>query len=275
MLVVSAIASVQLGSAVAATLFADIGPAGAVLLRLLFGAVVVLALWRPRLRGRSRRELALGVAFGLILACMNLSFYEAIHRIPLGIAVTIEFIGPLGVAVAGSRRPIDLLWVGLAAAGIVALARGQTHGLDALGAALAFLAGCLWAAYILVNARVGRAFERGTGLALALCVALVVTLPVGIIAGGRQLLEPRSLALGAAIGILSSAIPYSFEIEALRRIAPPVFGVLMSLEPAFAAIAGLIVLDQGLSAKAVAGIVLVVCASIGASRRSREAPVAV
>ena len=274
-LVVSAIASVQLGSAVAATLFAQIGPAGAVLLRLFFGAVVVVALWRPRLRGRSRRELAIAVGFGLVLASMNLSFYEAIHRIPLGIAVTIEFIGPLAVAVGGSRRLIDVLWVALAAAGIVALARGQTHGLDALGAGLAVLAGCLWAAYILLNARVGRAFERGTGLALALCVALLVTAPVGLIAGGRHLFDPRSLALGAAIGILSSAIPYSFEIEALRRIAPSVFGVLMSLEPAFAAVAGLIVLDQALSARAVGGIVLVVCASIGASRRSRGAPVAV
>jgi inner membrane transporter RhtA len=264
-----------MGSAIAATLFAQTGPAGAVLLRLLFGTIVVLALWKPRLRGRSGSELAVAAAFGLVLAGMNLSFYEAIHRIPLGVAVTIEFIGPLAVAIGGSRRLIDLLWIALAAGGIIALARGQTHGLDALGAALALLAGCLWAAYILLNARVGRAFERGTGLALALCVALIVTAPVGVIAGGRHLLEPRSLALGAAVGILSSAIPYSFEIEALRRIAPSVFGVLMSLEPAMAAAAGLIVLDQALSARAVAGIALVVCASIGASRRSREAPVAV
>jgi inner membrane transporter RhtA len=274
-LVVGAIASVQFGSAVAATLFAQIGPAGAVLLRLFFGTVVVVALWRPRLGGRSTREIAAAVVFGLVLAGMNLSFYEAIHRIPLGIAVTIEFIGPLGVAIGGSRRWIDLLWVALAAGGIVALARGQTHGLDALGAGLALLAGCLWAAYILVNARVGRAFERGTGLALALCVALVVTAPVGLIAGGSHLFEARSLALGAAVGMLSSAIPYSFEIEALRRIVPSVFGVFMSIEPAMAAIAGLLVLGQGLSAKAIAGIALVVSASIGASRSGREAPVAV
>jgi inner membrane transporter RhtA len=274
-LVVGAIASVQFGSAIAATLFAQIGPAGAVFLRLLFGTVVVVGLWRPRLRDRSRQELGAAVGFGLVLAGMNLSFYEAIHRIPLGIAVTIEFIGPLGVAIAGSRRRIDLVWVALAAGGIVALARGQTHGLDALGAVLALLAGCLWAAYILLNTRVGRAFERGTGLALALCVALVVTAPAGLIAGGTHLIEPRSLALGAAVGILSSAIPYSFELEALRRIVPSVFGVLMSLEPAMAAIAGLIVLGQSLSARAVVGIALVVSASVGASRRGREAPVAV
>lgn len=272
---VGAIASVQFGAAVAAKLFAQIGPGGAVLLRLLFGTIIVLALWRPRLGGRTRRDLLLAAAFGLVLAAMNLSFYHAIHRIPLGTAVTIEFIGPLGVAIGGSRRWIDLLWVALAAAGIVALTRGQTHGLDALGAALALVAGALWAAYILLNARVGRAFERGTGLALALCVALVLTFPVGVAEGGAHLIEPRSLALGAAVGMLSAAIPYSFENEALRRIRPAVFGVLMSLEPALAAIAGLIVLRQSLSAREIAGIALVVCASIGASWQSHEAPVVV
>lgn len=274
-LVVGAIASVQFGSAIAATLFAKVGPGGAVLLRLLFGAIIVAALWRPRIRGRSRRDLLLAGLFGLVLAGMNFSFYSAIHRIPLGIGVTLEFVGPLAVAVFGSRRRIDLLWVALAAAGILSLTHGQAHGLDALGAGLALLAGCLWGAYILINARVGRAFEQGTGLALALCVSLVAMIPVGIVQGGAHLLDARTLALGAAVGLLSSAIPYSFEIEALRRIAPPVFGVLMSIEPAMAAIAGLIVLGQGLSGRAIAGIALVVSASIGAARTGREAPVAV
>jgi inner membrane transporter RhtA len=275
LLVVGAIASVQFGAAVAAKLFAQIGPGGAVLLRLLFGTIIVLALWRPQLRHRTRTDLLLAAGFGLVLAGMNLSFYHAIDRIPLGIAVTIEFIGPLAVAVGGSRRWLDLVWVALAAGGIVALARGQTHALDALGAALALLAGLLWAAYILLNARVGRAFERGTGLALALCVAVVVTIPAGVIEGAGHLLDARSLALGAVVGVLSSAIPYSFELEALRRIRPAVFGVLMSLEPGMAAIAGLIVLRQSLSAREIAGIGLVVSASIGASWQSREAPVAV
>jgi inner membrane transporter RhtA len=274
-LVVGAIASVQFGSAVAATLFARVGPGGAVLLRLLSATIVLLALWRPRIRGRTRRELLLAAAFGLVLAGMNLSFYHAIRRIPLGIAVTIEFIGPLAVAVGGSRRRIDLVWVALAAAGIVALTHGQTHGLDFLGAALAFIAGCLWAAYILLNARVGRAFERGTGLALAMCVASVAALPAGVIEGGSQLFGLHALAVGAGVGMLSSAIPYSFEIEALRRIPLAVFGVLMSLEPALATLAGLIVLGQGLGVRALVGITLVVCASVGASRRARAAPVAV
>jgi inner membrane transporter RhtA len=160
----------------------------------------------------------------------------------------------------------------LAAAGILALARGQTHGLDLVGALLALVAGILWGAYILLNARVGRTFERGTGLALAMFIATVAVLPAGLIAGGARLLTPRSLALGAAVGMLSSAIPYSFENEALRRIAPSVFGVLMSLEPAMAALAGLIILGQGLGTRSVLGIALVVCASVGASRRTREAP---
>jgi inner membrane transporter RhtA len=274
-LVVGAIASVQFGSAIAATLFHRVGPAGSVLLRLVSGTIVLVALSRPRLRGRSHRELVLAAAFGLVLAAMNLSFYEAINRIPLGIAVTIEFIGPLGVAVAGSRRKLDFLWVALAAAGILALTNGSGHGIDALGVVLALTAGSLWATYILINARVGKAFPGGTGLALAMCVASVAILPIGVATGGSHLLEPRSLALGAAVGMLSSAIPYSFEIEALRRIPVSVFGVLMSIEPAMAALAGLIVLGQGLGLRALLGISLVVAASVGASRRSTEAPVAI
>lgn len=267
------ITSVQFGSAIAATLFSRIGPGGAVLLRLLSATIVLTVLWRPRLRGRPRGDLVAAVAFGLVLAGMNLTFYHAIHRIPLGVAVTIEFVGPLTVAVVGSRRPVDLLWVALAAAGILALARGQAHGLDLLGTTLALIAGALWGAYILLNARIGRTFERGTGLALAMFVATLTVLPAGVIEGGTHVFTLHALALGAAVGMLSSAIPYSFENEALRRIAPSVFGVLMSLEPAMAALAGLIVLGQSLSSRAVLGIALVVCASVGASRRSRQTTV--
>ena len=272
-LVLGAIASVQFGAAIAVTLFARIGPGGAVWLRLLGGTVILVPLWRPRWRGRSRRDLALAGLFGFVLASMNFTFYSAIHRIPLGIAVTFEFIGPLTVAIAGSRRPVDLLWVALAAAGILALTEGGVHHLDGLGVALALLAGGLWAAYILINARVGRAFEGATGLSLAMCVASLLMIPLGVAQGGSHLLEPRSLLLGGAVGLLSSAIPYSFENEALRRIDPAVFGVLMSIEPAMAALAGFIALGQGLTARAVLGIALVVIASVGAARRTREAPV--
>jgi inner membrane transporter RhtA len=273
-LVISAIASVQLGAALATTLFARVGPAGAVLLRVACASVVLVAVWPPRVRGRSRDQLLLATVFGVVLAGMNLSFYAAIHRIPLGTAVTIEFVGPLTVAVLGSRRPVDLIWIALAVLGILALTRGGAHSLDGLGVAFAGIAGALWGVYILLNERVGRVFERGTGVALSMCIASVALLPVGIAGGGGNLLEPRSLALGVIVGVLSSAIPYSFEQEALRRIKPSVFGVLMSLEPAVAALAGFIVLGQGLSGRDVLGIGLVVAASAGAFRRTSETPVA-
>jgi inner membrane transporter RhtA len=272
-LVVGAIVSIQSGAALAVTLFNRLGPGGTALLRLLSATIVLLAVWRPRPGRYSRRQLGLAAVFGLVLGGMNLSLYEAIHRIPLGIGVTIEFIGPLGVAIGGSRRRLDLVWAALAVAGILALTHGGTHGLNFAGVALAALAGCLWAAYILLNARLGRAFETGTGLALSMCVSTLLVAPFGIADGGTHLLQPRLIVLGAAVGMVSSAIPYSLEVEALRRIAPAVFGVLMSLEPAVAALAGLIVLGQGLAGRAVAGIALVVAASIGASRRTQEPPV--
>jgi inner membrane transporter RhtA len=270
---VGAIVSIQGGAALAVTLFDRLGPGGAALLRLLSATIVLLAVWRPRVRRYTRRQLALAAAFGLVLGGMNLSLYEAVHRIPLGIAVTIEFIGPLGVAIGGSRRRIDFVWVALAAAGILALTNGGTHGLNAAGVGLAALAGCLWAGYILLNARLGRAFETGTGLALAMCVSTLLVLPFGISDAGTHLFQPRLILLGTVVGMLSSAIPYSFEVEALRRLSTSVFGVLMSLEPAVAALAGLIVLGQGLGARAILGIALVVVASVGASRRTSEPPV--
>src|SRR5947209_2838651 len=270
-LVLGAIASVQFGSALAATLFSRIGPAGAVTLRLVTAAVILAAIWPPRARGRTRAELRLAVLFGLVLAGMNLSFYEALHRIPLGIAVAIEFVGPLGVALIGSRRALDVLWAALAAAGIVALTRGDVHGIDAAGVALALLAGVLWGTYIVLNARVGRTFAGSTGLALAMCAGALALLPVGIASAGARLVEPGSLLPGIAVGVLSSVIPYSFELEALRRIRTSVFGVLMSLEPAVAALAGFIALGQGMTASMVGGIALVSIASVGASRRAAPA----
>jgi inner membrane transporter RhtA len=274
-LVLGAIGSIQFGAALATTLFSRLGPAGAVTERLVTATVVLLAIWRPRLRGRSRRELLLAGLFGLILGAMNLTFYEALHRIPLGIAVTIEMVGPLAVAVVGSRRASDLLWVGLAALGILALTHGRAQGLSGLGVAFALAAGSLWGVYILVNARVGRAFAGGIGLALAMVVASVVALPFGVAQAGSRLLTVHALVIGGAVGLLSSAIPYTLEVESLRRIAAPVFGVLMSLEPAVATLAGFLVLSQGMSARALIGIALVVAASVGASRRIREQPVAV
>jgi inner membrane transporter RhtA len=272
LLVLLAVSSVQFGGAVAKSLFDEIGPAGTVFLRILFAALVLALIWRPRLAGRTRRDLSLAILFGLVLGGMNLAFYSSLDRLPLGIAVTFEFVGPLGVAVFGSRRPLDLVWVALAAAGILLLSGFGGESLDGLGVALALLAGALWAAYILISARVGQAFPGGAGLALAMLVATVPVAPVGIAAAGDELLVPWILATGAAVGILSSAIPYGLELEALRRLPVGVFGVLMSLEPAVAALAGFVVLGERLAAREVVAILLVVAASAGAARGAKLAP---
>jgi inner membrane transporter RhtA len=273
-LVMGAVASVQIGAAIATTLFDELGPAGTVLLRTGFAAVVLVLLWRPSLRGRSRVALRDAVLFGLALAGMNLTFYAALDRIPLGIAVTLEFTGPFLVAVAASRRASDLLWVALAAGGIVLLAPGIHGSLDVTGTLLALLAGAFWAAYIVLAARIGRAFSGGQGLSIAMVVATVVLLPSGIVAGGSDLGDPGLLAAGFAVAMLSSAIPYSLELEALRRLPKGTFGVLMSLEPGVAALVGLIALGQDLSANEVVAIGLVVAASAGAlSAAGTPAPV--
>jgi inner membrane transporter RhtA len=271
-LVLGAISSVQFGAAFAKTLFDEVGVGGTVFLRVLFAAIVLALIWRPRLAEHGRGDLWLAVAFGFTLGAMNLAFYSALDRIPLGIAVTFEFVGPLGVAVAASRRPLDLLWVALAAAGILLLSEFGSTDLDGLGVALALLAGGLWAAYILLSARVGRVFPGGGGLALAMVVASAMLLPVGVGDAGADLLVPWILAAGAAVAILSSAIPYSLEMEALRRMPAGVFGVLMSLEPAAGALAGLVVLSEGLAPREVVAILLVIAASAGAASQAKVAP---
>jgi inner membrane transporter RhtA len=271
-LVLIGIASVQVGAAFATKLFVHIGPGGTVLARVLFAAVVLCALWRPRPAAHTPAELRLAALFGLSLALMNLTFYEALDRIHLGIAVTLEFVGPLGVALAGSRTRVDVVWALLAAAGVALL--GGIGGARVTGVLLALAAGGFWAAYILLNARVGRAFSGGHGLAIAMAIGTVPLIGPGIADGGSNLLHPAYLVVGLAVAVLSSVVPYSLELEALRRIRPQVFGVLMSLEPAMAALAGLVVLGQGLSALDVVAIALVVVASTGATLGARgPAPV--
>jgi inner membrane transporter RhtA len=208
-------------------------------------------------------------AFGVSLAAMNWSFYSALERIPLGAAVTIEFVGPLAVAVLGSRKPLDFTWVVLAAVGILLLARGGGD-VDTVGVLLALLAGFWWAMYILMSARTGRAFPGGSGLALAMAFGSVLLLPVGIADGGSALLDPGLLAIGFGVAMLSSAIPYSLELEALRRLPPRVLGILLSLEPAMAALAGFVLLDEGLRLQDAVAIALVAAASAGASLTGAE-----
>jgi inner membrane transporter RhtA len=266
-LVLSGIASVQIGAAFAIKIFDDLGPAGTVLLRVAFAALILLAIWRPRWRTYSGSELRLAALFGLTLAFMNLSFYEALNHIHLGIAVTIEFIGPLAVVLAGTRTKLDLLWAVLAATGVVLL--GGVSGANATGVFFALIAAACWATYILVNVRVGRVFPGGDGLAIAMTIGVIPLIPFGIADAGSNLLEPRLLAVGLGVAVLSSVIPYSVEVEALRRLKPSVFGILMSLEPAMAALAGFIVIGQDLSALDVVAMALVISASIGATRHSR------
>jgi len=267
-LVLLSIVSAQLGAAIAKSLFDALGPGGTVFLRITFAALVLLFLVRPKWGGYDRTEYFVAGLFGIALAGMNFSIYLAIDRIPLGIAVTLEFVGPLGVAVAGSRRMLDLLWVVLAAAGILLLAPLGVLGgmdIDPVGVAFALLAGCLWASYILLSARTGSVFPGGTGLVIALSVGTLVLLPIGIASAGYALLDPKLLLAGFGVAMLSSAIPFSLDLEALRKIPARVFGVLMSLEPAVAALAGLVVLGERLEMRAVAAILFVTVASSGAS----------
>ncbi len=269
LLVVAAVASVQSGAAIATTLFPEVGAGGAVLLRLGIAALVLVPVTRPTLRGRGRRELALALAYGVVLAAMNFSFYLAIDRIPLGVAVTVEMVGPLAVAVVGSRTRLDLVWVGLAAAGVVLLtSAGGT--IRPSGIALAATAGAFWGGYIVLAQRVGRVFAGAGGLAIALVVSTCAVLPVGIVAGGRRLLTPDVLVKGLGVATLSSALPYSLEITALRSLSTGVFGVLMSLEPAVAAMSGLLFLGQHLLAREWVAIGCVIVASAGVTLAGRR-----
>ena len=264
-LVLVGILSVQLGAAIAKSLFGEISPTAMVWLRLVTSALVLAAIARPRLNGRSGRDWLVVLGFGASLATMNWGIYQSMARIPLGLAVTIEFIGPLTLAVLGSRRARDLVWVLLAGLG-VALLGFQRTDLDLLGVLYALLAGTAWAAYILLSASTGRRWDGFDGLAVASVVAaLGMTLPA-LLAAGTSLWDGRILLIGALVGLLSSVIPYSCELVALRSLRPAVFGILMSLEPAAAALAAIVVLREHLAPVQWLAIACVVAASIGATR---------
>ena len=267
-LVLVGILSVQFGAGVAKDLFDEISPTAMVWLRLATSVLVLGLVARPALGGRSRDDWLVVVGFGVSLGVMNWSIYQSFARIPLGVAVTIEFVGPLALAVVGSRRPRDLVWVSLAAAGVVLL--GFEGGdLDLAGVLFALLAGAAWASYILLSSQTGRRWPGLDGLTVASLVATVLLLPLAVPVGGGALLDPRILLLGAAVGLLSSVIPYSCEITALRRLSPAVFSILMSLEPAAAALAGIVVLGEFLTGWQWLAMVCVVVASVGATRTGR------
>lgn len=260
--------SVQSGAALATHLFGRIGPVSTVWLRLGFGALLLLAAARLRRRGRAQRfDPRAVVAFGLVVAFMNVCFYEAIDRLPLGVAVTIEFLGPLGVAAAASRRRLDLLWVGLAACGVAALGSPTAH-VDATGALFALGAGAGWASFILVGRRISTGGSLLDGLSLGLVVAAAVLTPFGIGLRDGSLLSARTLALGVAVATLSSALPWVLELASLRYVSLTAYGVLVSLEPAIAAGVGAVALSQSLGPAEIAATAAVVVASVGASVRS-------
>ncbi|MGK3951822.1 EamA family transporter [Microbacterium sp. I2] len=271
MLVVVGLACQEVGASLAVLLFPEVGPLGMVMLRLVFSAVVLLLIARPALRGHSRADWSGVVLFGLVLAVMNGLFYLALERLALGVTVTIEVLGPLVLSIVASRRASAWLWALLALGGVVALGGGGWDRLDPLGVVFALGAAASWAFYILSSARVGRAFPRLDGLALAMAVGAVIALPFGIADAGAALLRIELVALGAAVALLSSTIPYAFELVALRRLPAAAFAILMSLAPATAALAGFVFLGQHMTWLEVAGIALVIAASIGAVRSSSRA----
>lgn len=269
LLVIGGIISVQVGAAIAKGLFPILSPTAMVWLRLLTSAVVLSIVARPRLRGRTRADLLVALGFGCCLAAMNWCIYQSFARIPLGVAVTFEFLGPLSVAIIASRRIRDLLWVGLAGAGVTLL--GFTpHGITLVGVLFALAAGSAWAGYILFSQETGRRWPGISGLAVASSVGAVGLAAPALVEAGDQLLQPKAVLLGIAVGLLSSVVPYSLELKALRRIPAGVFGILMSLEPAAAALAAMILLGEFLAAGQWVALACVIVASVGATRTSRR-----
>ena len=256
---------------IAVLLFPEMGPLGIVMLRLGFSAILLLLIARPSLRGHSRDGWIAVIAFGVVLAVMNGLFYLALERLPLGVTVTIEVLGPLVLSIVAARRASAWLWAALAFVGVLALGGGGWERLDPIGVLFALGAAASWAFYILASARVGREFPKLDGLALAMSVGAMIALPFGIASAGAALLRPDLLLLGAAVAVLSSTIPYAFELVALRRLPASSFAILMSLAPATAAIAGWVLLGQALSWLEIVGISLVIVASIGAVRSSQRA----
>lgn len=270
-LVLGGVLSVQFGASVAVLLMPRAGVVGVVTLRLVLAALVLLVVCRPKLRGHSRADWGTVLVFGAVMAAMNLLFYQAADRIPLGAAVTLEVLGPLTLSVIASRRLGNLLWAGLALGGVLLLNGGGFDRLDPVGAAFALAAGAMWATYIVFSARTGRRFPQADGLALAMAFGALLTLPLGIWEAGSKLVVPSTVGLALAVALMSSVLPYTLELLALRRLPAPTFAILMSVEPAVAAMAGFLVLHQDLSFVDALAIALVIAASMGAVRSGAKA----
>ncbi|MDV8070358.1 EamA family transporter [Rhodococcus sp. IEGM 1366] len=270
--VLTSILSLQFGAAFATTLFSQIGPAGATTLRLTIAAIILGVIVRPRWSRWSNRQRKGIFALGVSLAVMNGAFYMALDTVPIGTAVTIEFLGPLTLAAVLSKRWADFAWVLLAFGGVLLLGLGDhgESGLDVVGVIYALVAAAAWAGYIIAGSHLAATLPSADGLAGATIVAAVLTLPFGVVSGGSELLDPKMLAAGAAVAILSSVIPYSLEMWALRSLAKKVFAVLIALEPAAAALAGVVIIGQALDSMTLVAIGLVVVAGIGTVVMNRK-----
>lgn len=265
--------AVQIGTVVAKSLFETLGSVGAAFLCKVVASVLLLAIWRPRLhQQRTWLDYGLLGILGLSMAGMSLGFYGAIERIPMGVASTLEFIGPLGVAILGSRRSLDVLWVALAGMGVFLLAPISGAQLDVMGVLLAIASAGCWAIYILMSGHVGRAFRGGEGLALAVAIATVILMPAGVSQAGAALLEPWVWVVGVAAAVLGTVVPYSMEYAALKRLPPRLFGVLMSIEPAIAALVGFLFLGEQLGLRSLIAVMLVTISAIGATVFSHSDP---
>jgi len=273
-LILGSVISVQFGAAISVTIFDEVGVAGSTLLRLAFASLFLLLLSRPKVAQWSRTQVKTVLLFGMVLAAMNLAFYFAINILPVGIATTIEFLGPISIAAIFSRRLLDGLWVVLAASGVVLIAQPWSGGgnLELSGILLSLLSAFFWGVYILVVQRANKVFPDRDGLTVAMMIGMAIVFIPGVISGGSTLVTPHILLIGAVIGLLSSLIPYSFELEALRRMPARVFGTLMSMEPAVAVFTGFIVLNQKPTLLELFAIALVVIASVGVTRTAPPLP---
>lgn len=268
--VLLAIISVQCGAAIAKTLFPALGAAGTASIRIGVSALILLLAYRPNLKQITPQQWKIVVPYGLSLGAMNLVFYFAIERIPIGLAVTLEFIGPLLVAIIGSRRIVDYLWVLLAAAGIVLIAPWTNSRIDTLGVLFALLAGALWAAYIVLGGKISKIMNSGQAVSTGMLFAALLILPFGFYENGLINLTPKLFGMGVALALLSSAIPFTLEMKALGQLPPRTFSILMSLEPAAASICAFIFLQENLTLYEILAVVCVVVASAGSTLTAKK-----
>ncbi|MBB6502141.1 EamA family transporter [Pedobacter cryoconitis] len=269
--VLLSIISVQGGAAIAKGIFPVLGAASTALIRIGLSAVILMMVNRPNLKLLTAKQWKAVIPYGICLGAMNLVFYLAIKRIPLGLGVTLEFVGPLMLAIFGSKRIVDYLWVLLAAAGIALIAPWGNKGIDLIGIFLALAAGGFWASYIVLGGRISKLMNGGDAVTVGMLFATLVVLPFGIGSGGLGQMTPVLLLLGIALALLSSAIPFTLEISALRQMPARTFSILMSIEPAVAALSGLVLLDEHLNLYQWIAVALVIIASAGATLTAKKA----